>query len=291
MNDSRERLSYLNNLLSEGEEICGSEGVLCDFPTILKKPFEVKGVGVVICRKGSFRFVLNNKPYSAKERETLFLAEKSVFQVLEVSPDLRVSILFYQVEPIRDIIGNDAASMHLYSLLGVEPCCVWETGEEEELEKYMSLLNNGFKATANPFSHNERNLLLLALTNRLCSIHNRKLKINRDTVGGKYDTFIRLIRLIEQHYIKQRRVEFYADKLCLSPKYLSSLSKSISGYTVQELVFKFVIRKSVALLKNTSKSVQEISDYLNFSNASQFGTFFKKQVGVSPMRYRLGENE
>lgn len=88
------------------------------------------------------------------------------------------------------------------------------------------------------------------------------------------------------HYMEQRGVEFYADKLCLSPKYLSVLSKSICGYTVQELVFKAIIRKSISLLKNTQKSIQEISDYFNFPNASYFGTFFRKQTGVSPQQYR-----
>ena len=72
----------------------------------------------------------------------------------------------------------------------------------------------------------------------------------------------------------------------LSPKYLSAVSKSICGYTVQELVFKAIIRKSISLLKNTQKDIQEISNAFGFPNASYFGTFFKKQVGVSPQQYR-----
>ena len=81
-------------------------------------------------------------------------------------------------------------------------------------------------------------------------------------------------------YMQERGVEFYADKLCLSPKYLSAVSKSICGYTVQELVFKAIIRKSISLLKNTQKDIQEISNAFGFPNASYFGTFFKKQVDV-----------
>ena len=97
---------------------------------------------------------------------------------------------------------------------------------------------------------------------------------------------MKLIQLIEKYYTEQRGVEFYADKLCLSPKYLSALSKSISGFTVQELIFKSIIRKSISLLKNTQKNIQEISNYFNFPNASYFGTFFKKQTGMSPQQYR-----
>ena len=86
--------------------------------------------------------------------------------------------------------------------------------------------------------------------------------------------------------MKERGVGFYADKLCLSPKYLSALAKNICGYTVQELVSKAIIRKSISLLKNTQKDILEISNELNFPNASYFGTFFKKQMGMSPQQYR-----
>lgn len=133
--------------------------------------------------------------------------------------------------------------MYLYSHLATEPCYVWNTGEEEEVLKYMSLLDSTLHVEENTFNYYEQKLLLLALTYRLCSVYNRKLITERASVGRKHDIFIRLIQLIEQHYKEQRGVEFYADKLCLSPKYLSVLSKSICGYTVQELVFKAIIRK------------------------------------------------
>ena len=81
-------------------------------------------------------------------------------------------------------------------------------------------------------------------------------------------------------------MRFYADRLCLSPKYLTQLVKSVSGSTVQQLVFKAITKKAVYLITSTDKSIKEISDYLNFPNASAFGTFFKKQVGVSPINYR-----
>ena len=55
---------------------------------------------------------------------------------------------------------------------------------------------------------------------------------------------------------------------------------------MQQLVFKAITKKAVYLITSTDKSIKEISDYLNFPNASAFGTFFKKQVGVSPINYR-----
>ncbi|RHK36193.1 AraC family transcriptional regulator [Bacteroides ovatus] len=248
----------------------------------------MKGLGLVICRQGNFQFSLNQKKHFAEAGESLFIPEDGEFQVLQESEDMEVRILIYQIEPIRDIMGNLVVSMYMYSrLTPEEPSCVWSTGEEEEIVKYMSLLDNVLQSEENSFKLYEQKLLLLALTYRICSIYNRKLVNDGREVGGrKNEVFIHLIQLIEKYYMQERGVEFYADKLCLSPKYLSAVSKSICGYTVQELVFKAIIRKSISLLKNTQKDIQEISNAFGFPNASYFGTFFKKQVGVSPQQYR-----
>ncbi len=142
MDTQQERLSRLNHALLSGEDVCSSEGMLHDFPESLKKPFQVNGVGLVVCRQGSFMFTLNQKDFSAKANETLFIPGGSVFQVARQSEDAEVFILVYQTDPIRDIIGNCVTSMHLYSQLATEPCYVWSTGEENEVLKYMSLLDN-----------------------------------------------------------------------------------------------------------------------------------------------------
>ena len=288
MNTFQERLLQLDRDLLSGNNICSSRGVLNAFPSSLKKLFLMRGLGLIICRQGKFQFALNQRLFRANAGETLFIPEDSHFQVLQESEDMEVFILAYQIQPIRDIIGNSVVSMYMYSRLTPEdPSCVWSTGEEEEIVKYMSLLDNVLQSEENSFKLYEQKLLLLALTYRICSIYNRKLVNDGREVGGrKNEVFIHLIQLIEKYYMQERGVEFYADKLCLSPKYLSAVSKSICGYTVQELVFKAIIRKSISLLKNTQKDIQEISNAFGFPNASYFGTFFKKQVGVSPQQYR-----
>ena len=246
----------------------------------------INGAGLIVCRQGNFTFSLNMKAFSAQAGETVFIPEDSLFQVLSESEDLQLFIFIYQIGPIRDIIGNSVAAMYLYMQLRTEPCYVWNTGDEEEVLKYMSLLDNTLHLDNNTFNGYEQRLLLLGLTYRICSIYNRKLMNLKTTVGHKHEIFIRLIQLIDAHYTEERGVEFYADKLCLSPKYLSALSKSVCGFTVQELIFKSIIRKSISLLKNTQKNIQEIADFFNFPNASYFGTFFKKQTGMSPQQYR-----
>lgn len=285
------RLTRFERDLTAEKDICCLEGEVKAFPKILCKPFLMNYVGLIVCEKGYFCFDVDKKKFTARAGETVFLSEGNNFSIGELSDDLRVSILFYHIDPIREILGSSIVAMYLYTTLTPEPCYVWTSGEESDLARYIALLGRHRKSAQNPFDNHECKLLLLALTYRLCSIYSRRIIEEKNVAGHKIDTFIKLIRLIEKYYMQERGVAFYADKLCLSPKYLSALSKSVCGYTVQELVFRAIIRKSIFWLKNTNKSVQEISDGLNFPNASFFGTFFKKQTGLAPSYYRISAEE
>lgn len=285
------RLTRFERDLMAGKDICCLEGEVKAFPKILCKPFLMNYVGLIVCEKGYFCFDVDKKKFTARAGETVFLSEGNNFSIGELSDDLRVSILFYHIDPIREILGSSIVAMYLYTTLTPEPCYVWTSGEESDLARYIALLGRHRKSAQNPFDNHECKLLLLALTYRLCSIYSRRIIEEKNVAGHKIDTFIKLIRLIEKYYMQERGVAFYTDKLCLSPKYLSALSKSVCGYMVQELVFRAIIRKSIFWLKNTNKSVQEISDDLNFPNASFFGTFFKKQTGLAPSYYRISAEE
>lgn len=120
MDTQQERLSHLDRALSNGENICSSEGMLCSFPASLKKPFMINGAGLMVCRQGNFTFSLNMKVFSAQAGETVFIPEDSLFQVLSESEDLQLFIFIYQIEPIRDIIGNSVATMYHRTMLRME---------------------------------------------------------------------------------------------------------------------------------------------------------------------------
>ena len=128
----------------------------------------------------------------------------------------------------------------------------------------------------------EQKLLLMAVTYRLCSIFSASFKAAGKEMERKIAIFESLVLLIEKNYMRERSVAFYADELCLTPKYLSVLVESVCGQTVQQLLFKAMIRRSIYLMKNTTKTIQQIANELSFPNASAFGTFFKKHTGLSP---------
>ena len=285
------RLAVLQDALERRLDVCSSEGYLNVFPQSLMSSYLVDYIGLVVCTRGSYSFKVNEENMEARAGETLFLTENVHFQIESVSADLEYSLLFYRIAPIRDILGNTVMMMRLYATLNPRPFIVLATGEEYALADYTQLLPSASYTESTMFDGHERKLLMLSLTYRLCSIFNRKVVQGGEASGHKIDIFVKLITLISDHYPKERSVSFYADRLCLSPKYLSSMVKGICGYTVQDLVFKAIIRRAIFLMTSTSKTIQEISDELNFPNASAFGTFFKKHTGLSPKHYRLSENK
>lgn len=94
------------------------------------------------------------------------------------------------------------------------------------------------------------------------------------------------IRLVGQYHTKYRNVGFYADKLCLTPKYLSKLIKTASGKSAPEWIDSYVILEAKNLLKYSDIAVKEIVYRLNFPNQSVFYKFFKARTGMTPSEYR-----
>ena len=73
MDSGQDRLLQFDRDLLSGKNICSSEGIFVNFPPSLKKPFQMKGLGLVICRQGNFQFSLNQKKHFAEAGESLFI--------------------------------------------------------------------------------------------------------------------------------------------------------------------------------------------------------------------------
>lgn len=100
------------------------------------------------------------------------------------------------------------------------------------------------------------------------------------------EIFNNFVRLITENCITERKVHFYASQLCITPKYLSRIVHEKSGKTASRLIKEAVLREINYLLKNTTLSIKEISNAMNFPNASFFCKYFKNEFGISPNRYR-----
>ena len=94
------------------------------------------------------------------------------------------------------------------------------------------------------------------------------------------------MKLVRDYHTKERNLSFYADKLFLTPKYLSKLIKTISGKSAHEWIDSFVILEAKNLLKYSDMSIKSIVYELNFPNQTTFYRFFKTKTGMTPSEYR-----
>lgn len=96
----------------------------------------------------------------------------------------------------------------------------------------------------------------------------------------------KFLTAVQDNFKLEREIKFYADKLSVTPKYLSKVIKHHNGLSAKQWIDDYVVLEAKALLKSTSKTIQQISDELNFPSQSFFGKYFKRSVGLSPLEYR-----
>lgn len=94
---------------------------------------------------------------------------------------------------------------------------------------------------------------------------------------------------MNQYALRERNVAFYAEHLCLTPRYLGTLIREVSDHTVMDWINEAVIQEAKILLLHSDKLVYQIADELNFPNPSFFSKFFHRMTGKTPNEYRAGK--
>lgn len=103
---------------------------------------------------------------------------------------------------------------------------------------------------------------------------------------SKNDIVAQFIIMVNKHCAAEHSVNFYAQELCIEPKYLSRILKELNGKTANRWIDDAIIMKARMMLKDPDLTIQQVADLLNFSDQSAFGKFFKKHCEISPLNYR-----
>lgn len=111
-----------------------------------------------------------------------------------------------------------------------------------------------------------------------------KLNMIQDRQSQIFQEFF---NLVITNYKKEHRLIFYAEQMCITPRYLSRVIKDVSGRSASEWIDVFVTTEIMHQIHFTNRSIQQISYDLGFPNQSFFGKYFKAQTGCSPKIYRL----
>ena len=94
------------------------------------------------------------------------------------------------------------------------------------------------------------------------------------------------LKLAQQHFKKERFLEFYANQLQITTKHLSRTVKAETGFTAGDWLDRLVLLEAKVLLKSSNMNIQQIAEELNFPSQSFFGKYFKHNVGLTPKQFR-----
>ena len=119
-------------------------------------------------------------------------------------------------------------------------------------------------------------------------IHSQVVYAKPDEMGGRaIDIYNRFVSLVAEHYHSAHDVAFYADRLCITTRYLSQITDRVVGKSAKQIIADYLLSEAKTYLDTTRLSIQEVADRLGFSSQALFCKFFKSQEKTSPSDYRI----
>lgn len=239
----------------------------------------------LIYLQGSVRFRVNMREFRAQAPCMVLMPADAIIECLEVSADAITRIIVMSRTFSDNIFSAQNNILPLYKHVVDNPV-IDLRGEEEALTTFYMMLKNLIRNSQSPWRLEAARHLTLALFYAYSGTkHGAAPASNKERKDEIYSKFI---DLLQKHYKQEREIGFYADRLFISPKYLSRMVKEASGRLATEWIEDYVITESKALLSSTTLSIQQISNELNFPSQSLFGKYFKRITGFSPRDYRKG---
>ena len=130
------------------------------------------------------------------------------------------------------------------------------------------------------------NSLIAALMNHYDSVYHACERI--PSYSREQTIYDRFIYLVSRYAKQEHHLAFYADKMCLTERYLGSVVRQVSGLTAKQWIDKSLIACLQAELRHSDKTLAQLADEMNFPNTSFLCKYFKRLTTLSPLAYRNG---
>lgn len=265
----------------------GSDLILIEKPVISSAfdyPFKVDVTTAIICLKGTIKGMINLKTYETSAPGLIIILPNQILEYEYLSNDF--SALFIVMSSRFTESLNIEERLPTFLSIQKNPSIPLNENELEALVDYYNMMQRAIAATENPYRLEIAKHLTKAFFYSFGhNVHVRQMN-TEEKMPKKQVPVEKFLLLLQQNHRKERGLEFYADKLFLTPKYLSKVIKENTGISASEWIENYVITEAKALLKSTDMNIQQISDSLNFPSQSFFGKYFKRIEGVAPRDYK-----
>ncbi len=296
-NDKPERLSFTefrtlsNELMGQGKAvpfINKDLGMLyAGHPSlehILKvgTPYIMEECRMGLVKRGKGVLTVNMIEHKVSRNTLVFIGTGCIVQPKMFSPDMEICGMLVSNDKMNIALnGNIPAAIGTNSaFLKIEV-----TQEEADVaENIFGIIWN--LVHQDNYPEGTLNGLIHALIHYYNGLHQKKENISDDEKPRNRMIFDRFIQLINTHCKKEHSLGFYADKMCITPRYLGVAVKNTSGVTAKEWIDRAVVTSAKVMLRHGTKQIVQISDELDFPNPSFFCKFFKRMTGMTPQEYR-----
>ena len=275
--------SVYHNLKYNDGEIFFADNIT-SIPGLMKQ-FQVNFIVYVMVLEGHLTLDLNSVNYRLRRNCSLLIERKMVIDNVKTSENFRCRICAISTDVGFSFINKNLMQsvMHLLA----NPVIEMEKDDIELMVKYYDLLVFKMDHPEMNFGRETMRDIIRCFAYDLLSNINKHLKPEDDDSPRQGDRIFRqFMLLLADNTNINRSVKSYADELCVSPKYLTSVCRKHSDYTASELIATAVISRIKQLLLYSDLSIKEVANEMGFSNLSFFGKYVKKHLGLSPNHYR-----
>ena len=260
---------------------------------VLKYPFRFDGYMLFFLRRGRLQIDFNLSSYTVDERSMLVVIPGNIVK-LTSAPDASLSgtdIYFALVSnEFMSTIRFDFQKVFQDSLRVMDnPCHTLDDEQLSMAEGYFHLAREAMQSNQ-PNRGEMLGALLTSFIYMALGVWSTRQPqpLASNSSARVQQLTERFLALVTQYHNQEHGVAFYANKLCLTPKYLSKLIKEATGRSAPDWIDSYIILEAKNLLKYSDKSIKEIVSVLNFPSQSVFYKFFKAHTGLTPSEYRKG---
>ncbi|MET3036234.1 AraC family transcriptional regulator [Chryseobacterium sp. NRRL B-14859] len=255
-----------------------------------KEPFRMDYYALCICTAGEINIEIDNQKYNVDTHSFLIAAPSTIVKFLKTSEDFMMKLLFFDKTFLIKNISNPfiIEKMNLFSEGSYS---IVKTTEKNALllQNLLDYLKKKSRKQGK-FTEEIIRTIIFNLLLETAEIIENEEQTEPGKEEGKKDLFLKFSQLVRENIRLHRSVQFYAEKLYVSNKYLIEIIKKASGKTPHQVIDEMLLKEAYAMLGNPDVTISEIAFELQFNSASAFGRFFKKHTLLSPSEYRIKEN-